>query len=51
LKPTPRSKRNKTKGNHRKGKHLQKKTAWLAWETKLARRWAFLTCPKRLPKV
>jgi len=36
-KPTTRSKRNRTKEKHKKGRRC-KETTWLAWEVKLTRR-------------
>jgi hypothetical protein len=51
LKPTPRSKRNRTKEKHKKGRHLQRKIVWLVWETRLAKGWAFFTCLERPAKV
>ncbi len=50
-KRTPRSKRNRSKENHKKGKDLQRKIAWLVWEMRLIRGWAFFTCLKRPPKM
>jgi hypothetical protein len=50
LKPTLKNKRNRTKKNHRKGGHLQRKNG-LTWETRLAEGWALLTCLEQPPKM